>query len=77
MKIERFDEEHEFDVKLNELNNKLYNIIYNELELEYVKYTENDVQISYESIRNACDKIISYFGGEFLLSALDTKKFNL
>jgi len=76
MKIERFNEDHEFDVKLNELNNKLYSIIFNELELESVQYTD-DVQISYDSVRNACDKIISYFGGEFLLSALDTKKFNL
>ena len=55
MKIERFNENHEYDVKINELNNALYAIIFNELELE-------PVEISYDSVRNACNKIISYFG---------------
>ena len=61
MKIERFNENHEYDVKINELNNALYAIIFNELELEPVEFTD-DVQISYDSVRNACNKIISYFG---------------
>lgn len=77
MKIERFNEDHEFDVKLNDLNNKIYSIISNELSIESVSYSDGDVQISYDSVRDACDKIISYFGAESLLSAIDTKKFNI
>ena len=76
MKIERFNEDYEFDVKLNDLNNKLYEILYSELAIENVPYTD-DLQISDYSVRNTVDKIVSYFGGEELLYLINTKKFNL
>jgi len=77
MKIERFNEEFEFDKQIDELVSIIYNIIDNNVYTQSVEYGDGDVEISNNSKYDTSKKIIEYLKEQGLLTALTAKKFNI
>ena len=59
------------------IKSEIYKIIDTSVDMEHVKYTENDYEISIKSKILATDKIIEYLKQRGLLFALDIEKYNV
>lgn len=75
MKIRKFNENN--SLLLTALENEIFDIIKNEIEMETVPYTNDEQTISFSSIENASKGIIEYLKTKGLLLCLDANKYNL